>query len=83
MSDVFDSPLDGDVEIHLETELDLTALAMALAASPGALTLLADAVRAQLLVHARGLGNLYGPTAAQSKTPLASVPQPPGTLRLQ
>ena len=61
---------DDDIDLELTTDLDFT------------IQQLADAVRAQLLINSRRLGNLYGPTAAQKKTPLASKPQPPGTQRV-
>jgi hypothetical protein len=61
---------DDDVEIHNETEIDIDLVS------------LANAVRDQLLKSARGKGNLYGPTWAQKKTPLASKPQAPGTQRV-
>jgi hypothetical protein len=46
------------------------------------LTEITTAVRDQLLKDSRRLGNLFGPKAAQKKTPLASKPQPPGTQRV-
>lgn len=45
-------------------------------------TQITAAIRAQLLKDARRMSNLFGPTAAQKKTPLASKPQPPGTQRV-
>jgi hypothetical protein len=61
---------DDDVEIHEETEIDIS------------ISELAIAVRDQLLKDARRVGTLYGPNWAQKKTPLASKPQPPGTQRV-
>jgi hypothetical protein len=61
---------DEDIEINAEMEFDFS------------LTELTAAVRAQLLKDGRRLGNLFGPTVAQKKTPLASKPQPPGTQRV-
>lgn len=46
------------------------------------LTEITTAVRDQLLRDSRRLGNLFGPKAAQKKTPLASKPQAPGTQRV-
>ena len=45
-------------------------------------TELADLIRDQLIKDSRRIGNLYGSTAAQKKTPLASKPQNPGTQRV-
>ena len=61
---------DDDVQLHEVTEVVFS------------ITELAAAVRAQLIKDSRRLGNLYGPTAAQKKTPLASKPQIPGTQRV-
>ena len=61
---------DDDVDIEEVTEINID------------LTRLTASVRAQLLKDARRLGNLYGPTAAQKKAPLASQPQSPGTQRI-
>ena len=59
---------DIDLVIEHETNIDLVNLAAL--------------VRAQLLKDARGKGNLFGPKAAQRKTPLASKPQVPGNRRV-
>lgn len=61
---------DDDIEINHETEIVWS------------LEDVANQVRAKLLQQVRGLGNLFGPTAAQKKTPLASKPQSPGTQRI-
>ena len=72
----------ADVEEELDIHIDMAALASALSQDTSALTILADMIRNQQLKNARRLGNLYGPTAAQKKTPLASKPQVPGTQRV-
>jgi hypothetical protein len=59
---------EDDVELNVKFDLSITQLALA--------------VRAQLIRDSRRLGNLYGSTAAQKKTPLASKPQNPGTQRV-
>jgi len=61
---------DDEVDLRLETELEFS------------LVTLTNMVRNQLLIDARKKGNLFGPTWAQKKTPLASKPQTPGTQRV-
>ena len=62
--------LSDDVEIHEETVIEIDMVQLAIA------------VRAQLLKDARRTGNLFGPTAAQKKTPLASKATPPQNRRV-
>ena len=59
---------EDDVELNVKFDLSITQLTLA--------------VRAQLIKDSRRMGNLYGPTAAQKKTSLASKPQPPGNQRV-
>jgi hypothetical protein len=59
---------EDDIEVNTEFQINLVQLS--------------QLVRAQLIKDSRRLGNLYGPTAAQKKTPLASKPQPPGNQRV-
>ena len=58
--------LSDDIELLIEHETNIDIVN------------LANLVRAHLLKDSRRLGNLYGPKAAQKKTPLASKPQVPG-----
>ena len=78
MSASFDSAEDQVWTINIQ----IRAISEILADDADFVRVIADAVRAQLLKDVRGLGNLYGPTAAQARTPLASQPQVPGTIRL-
>jgi hypothetical protein len=72
----------ADIEEQLDIHIDMAALAAALGQTPQAVAALADFIRDQMLIDSRRTGNLYGPTAAQKKTPLASKPQVPGTQRV-
>lgn len=80
MTNVFDSPLDGDVRIQLEDDLDLMAMAQALAQIPEAVQVIAEAVRLALTRDARAMGNLLG-TWAQKQAP-PTVIQPNTKKRL-
>ena len=60
--------IDDDIEVNTQFNISITALTAL--------------IRAQLLKDARTTGNLFGPTAAQKKTPIASTPQIPGTQRV-
>jgi uncharacterized protein YajQ (UPF0234 family) len=64
----FESENDQDIKTEVTIEFTLTQMA--------------DMIRDQLIKDSRRIGNLYGSTAAQKKTPLASKPQNPGTQRV-
>jgi hypothetical protein len=59
-----------DQEVRVDVNMDFS------------LVTITQMVRNQLLKDGRRLGNLFGPRAAQKKTPLASKPQAPGTQRV-
>lgn len=80
MSNIADSPLDGDVEIHVYNETSLLELVRAIAANPAALLILVDAARLELTKDARLMGNLLG-TWAQKQVPPTAV-QPDVKKRL-
>lgn len=64
MSNTYDSPLDGDVKIVLEDEVDLNALAVKVA----------GLIRRQQLKQARGKGNAFGNWAQTKPKPKAVQP---------
>jgi hypothetical protein len=79
MSQVYDG--DQDIEIEQILELDLVALATLIAGSPAAMTILADALRDQMIKDSRNIGNLFG-HGAQKQVPVAAQVQIPGTQRI-
>jgi len=65
----YDQPLDGNIVINNDIDIDLTALADALVANPDFI----NKLRAALLKDARKLGNSLG-QYAQATNPTAANP---------
>jgi hypothetical protein len=61
---------EQDQEVKVEVDMDFSVAT------------LADMVRDRLLIDARGVGDLFGPKAAQRKRPLAAKAQVPGNQRV-
>lgn len=72
----------SDDEETWEIEIESGVIANALAKNPQFIREIADAVRDQMIKDSRSIGDLFGPTAAQRKTPLAAQPQAPATQRV-
>lgn len=70
----FDQPLDGDIVINNDLEIDAGILADAIAKDPAFIKAVAMAIRTAQTKDARRMGNLYG-SNAQRPTP------PPTTKR--